>query len=452
MPTGGRFDGVFGVLAGLEVMRALEEAGRRTRAPLELVNWTNEEGSRFRPAMMGSRVFASNLRLEDALAITDDDGISVAEALRDSGQAGPLTPSPRGWTCWLEAHIEQGPVMEANGADIGIVTGTMHARYFQLIVTGEPSHVGPTTMDRRRDSLAATAEIILAIEQIAWQTEPRGRASASWIANYPNARGNVANVTRLHCDVRHDDAEQAAGMEQALRAAIGGIGGRRGVQVEVDPYTTFGPVAFDATLGALLRDKAAARQLATCDMIAAAGHDSVLVAPLCPSAMLFVPSVGGITHNPREYSTPEHLARGAQVLLDTVVTLARISHRIRCIGAEILRESLLQPRFFSNLQEAPMPTDCNPALFAFPPVEGRAVVASFDGGAITSDAGALLLGQTDCALRLTERFAACFADTRTAGLVEHQVETLVMQRVVGYIALGYEDLNDHDPNCAMTRC
>jgi N-carbamoyl-L-amino-acid hydrolase len=322
VPTGGRFDGVFGVLAGLEVMRALNDAGVRTRAPVELVNWTNEEGSRFRPAMMGSRVFASDMLLEDALAITDDAGISVYQALRDCGQAGPLTPSPRGWACWLEAHIEQGPVMEANGADIGIVTGTMHARYFQLTVTGEPSHVGPTTMDRRRDSLAATAEIILAVERIALQAEPRGRASASWITNYPNARGNVANVTQLHCDVRHEDAAQAVAMEQMLREAIDGIAGRRGVQVAVDPYTAFGPVAFDSTLGALLRDKAAVRQLTTCDMIAAAGHDSVLVAPLCPSAMLFVPSVGGITHNPREYSTPEQVARGAQVLLDAVVALA----------------------------------------------------------------------------------------------------------------------------------
>jgi len=322
VPTGGRFDGVFGVLAGLEVMRALADAGHTTRTPLELVNWTNEEGSRFAPAMMGSRVFANTLRLEDALAITDDAGITVGQALRDSGQAGPLTPSPRGWACWLEAHIEQGPVMEVDGADIGIVTGTVHARYFQLTITGEPSHVGPTTMDRRHDSLAAAAEIILAVERIAWGAEPRGRASASWIANYPNARGNVANITRLHCDVRHADAAQAAAMEDALRVAIRDIAGRRGVRVDIDPYARFGPVMFDPALGKLLRDKAAARQLSVRDMIAAAGHDSVLIAPLCPSAMLFVPSVGGITHNPREYSTPEQVASGAQVLLDAVVSMA----------------------------------------------------------------------------------------------------------------------------------
>ena len=322
VPTGGRFDGVFGVLAGLEVMRALDAAGHRTRASLELVNWTNEEGSRFRPAMMGSRVHAGDMTLEAALAVVDHHGISVREALRTSGQAGPLTPSPRGWSCWLEAHIEQGPVLEAEAAEIGIVTGTMQARYLQLLITGEPSHVGPTTMDRRRDSLAAAAEIILAVERLALAAEPHGRASATWIENAPNARGAVSAATRLHCDVRHEQAERAAAMEQELRTAIAAIGTHRGVAIELDPYATFRPVGFDPRLRALLRDKAALRQLAMRDMIAAAGHDSVLIARLCPSAMLFVPSRGGITHNPREYTAAEHLAQGAQVLLDTLLDLA----------------------------------------------------------------------------------------------------------------------------------
>ena len=150
-----------------------------------------------------------------------------------------------------------------------------------------------------------------------------GRTSASWIQNFPNARGNVSNSTRLHCDVRHEDAERARAMEADLREVLRNIAARRRVQIDVDPYTTFGPVAFDPALCALLRSKAQARQLSTRDMVAAAGHDSVLVAAVCPSAMLFVPSVDGITHNPKEYSTKEHLARGAQVLLDAVLTLAR---------------------------------------------------------------------------------------------------------------------------------
>lgn len=322
VPTGGRFDGIAGVLVGLEVIRALHGAGITTKAPLELVNWMNEEGSRFRPAMMGSRVAAGEFPLEQALAITDDNGVSVAQALADSGQAGPLTPAPRDWSAWLELHIEQGPVMEATGADIGIVTGTMHARYFQLVVTGEPSHVGPTEMNRRHDSLAAAAEVILAAERIGLGAEPNGRASASWIENIPNARGNVPHITRLHCDVRHNDADAAVAMEAALRQAMTEIAGRRGVRIDVDPYATFGPIRFDTGLGALLRDKAGARQLSTRDMIAAAGHDSVLMAPLVPSAMLFVPSVAGITHNPKEYSTKEQIAHGAAVLLDAVLDLA----------------------------------------------------------------------------------------------------------------------------------
>ena len=324
VPTGGRFDGIAGVLAGLEVIRALADAGVRTRAPLELVNWTNEEGSRFRPAMMGSRVAAGTFVLADALAITDNAGVSVARALAESGQAGALPPAPRDWSAWLELHIEQGPVMEATGAEIGIVTGTMQARYFQLVVTGEPSHVGPTEMERRHDSLSATAEIILAVERIALAAEPGGRASATWIENVPNARGNVSHLTRLHCDVRHNSADRAAAMEAELRAALTDISARRGVRIDVDPYATFGPVLFDSALGALLRRKAEERQLAVRDMIAAAGHDSVLMAPLVPSAMLFVPSVAGITHNPKEYSTKEQLAAGAKVLLDAVLDLAGV--------------------------------------------------------------------------------------------------------------------------------
>ena len=324
VPTGGRFDGIVGVLAGLEVLRALQDAGITTKAPLELVNWTNEEGSRFRPAMMGSRVAAGEFPLASALAITDDDGVSVAKALADSGQAGPLVPASRDWSAWLELHIEQGPVMEATGAEIGIVVATMHARYFQITVTGEPSHVGPTEMNRRHDSLAAAAELILAVERIGLGAEPDGRASASWIENIPNARGNVPHITRLHCDVRHNSQAAAVAMDAGLRGALSGIAARRGVRIDVDPYATFGPIVFDTQLGSLLRRKAADRQLTTRDMIAAAGHDSVLMAPLVPSAMLFVPSVAGITHNPKEYSTKEQVARGAQVLLDAVLELAGV--------------------------------------------------------------------------------------------------------------------------------
>jgi N-carbamoyl-L-amino-acid hydrolase len=321
VPTGGRFDGVFGVLAGLEVMRALD--GTALAAPLELVVWTNEEGTRFAPAMMGSRVHAGDMTLEHALAVTDDEGVSVAEALVESGQVGLSPPAPRDWACWIEPHIEQGPMLEAEGADIGIVTGTMQARYFKVRVIGAPSHVGATPMDKRRDSLAAGAEMILAAERVGQAAEPSGRSSAAWIQNEPNARGAVPSLTRLHLDVRHATEAGAAGMERDLLAAVYDIAARRGVQVEIDPYARFGPVQFDAGLGQVLREVAAARQLSVRDAQAAAGHDSVLVAALCPSAMIFVPSRDGLTHHPGEYSSAAQLAAGAQVLLDAVLRLAR---------------------------------------------------------------------------------------------------------------------------------
>jgi len=322
VPTGGRFDGVFGVLAGLEVMRVLHDAGIVTKAPLELVNWTNEEGTRFRPAMMGSRVHAGDMTLEQALAVRDDDGVSVAEALTAHGLAGDMPPGPRGWACLLEPHIEQGPILEGTGQDIGIVVGTVQARYFQIVVTGQPSHAGPMAMERRRDSLATAAEIVLAVERIGFAGEPGGRSSTTWIVNSPNARGAVADVTRLHSDVRHEDPARAAAMQMELEAAVAAIAARRQVRIDIDPYTTFGPVRFDGGLAGVLRAAAAARQMTTRDMLAVAGHDAVMAARVCPSAMLFVPSVGGISHNPAEYSTPEQLAKGAQVLLDAVVRLA----------------------------------------------------------------------------------------------------------------------------------
>jgi N-carbamoyl-L-amino-acid hydrolase len=260
--------------------------------------------------------------LAEALAVADDAGTTVAQSLAEHALAGDVPCAPRDWACLLEPHIEQGPVLEANNQDIGIVTGTVQARYFLITVTGEPSHAGPTTMDRRRDSLSGAAEIILAVERIGRAGEPGGRSSTTWIINSPNARGANSAITRLHSDVRHEDPIRAAAMQAELEAAIAEIAARRGLDIAIDPYTTFGPVAFDPQLCAVLRDQAEARQMSTRDMTAVAGHDAVMAAAAVPAAMLFIPSVGGVTHNPGEYSTPEQLARGAQVLLDAVLALA----------------------------------------------------------------------------------------------------------------------------------
>ena len=213
-------------------------------------------------------------------------------------------------------------MLEATGNDIGVVTATMHARYMQMVITGDPGHAGATPMERRRDALAGAAEIILANERIAREAEPAGRGSASWIESFPNARGNVADRVQLHSDVRHTDPAEARQMEHRMRSAIAEIVLRRRLDVKIDPYATFGPVVFDVGLGEVLRRKARERQFAVTDAVAAAGHDSVFIAPLCPSAMLFIPCLRGITHNPKESVTPEQVARGAQVLLDAVLEVA----------------------------------------------------------------------------------------------------------------------------------
>jgi N-carbamoyl-L-amino-acid hydrolase len=177
-------------------------------------------------------------------------------------------------------------------------------------------------MDLRRDSLAAAADAVLAVEKIGQMGEPRGRSSCTWIENVPNVRGTVAETTRLHCDIRHENLARLDEMERTLRDLFHDIVARRLVSIDIDPYATFGPVQFDARLGDLLRRKARERRLATRNMVAAAGHDSALLAAMYPSAILFVPSIAGITHNPKESSSPDHLANGAQVLLDTVLELA----------------------------------------------------------------------------------------------------------------------------------
>jgi len=331
VPEGGRYDGVFGVLAGLAVLEAIHEADLHLPAPLELVVFQNEEGSRFSPPMLGSRVMAGALGLEQALDTQDEAGVTLRQALAETGQAGPVAPGDRGWACFLEAHIEQGPELEraahAAGGDpdrfLGIVTHAFHVRYFAITLTGASSHVGPTAMPDRRDSLAAAAELILAIEAIGRDSEPLARASCPWIQNEPNVRGANPGLTRLACDLRAADPGRLPAMEQALRERIATVAQRRGIAIELTQTGVMDPARFDPGLRSTLQRNAESLGLLTLDLAAAAGHDAVLITRLCPTAMLFVTSVNGITHHPDEFSTPGALANGAQVLLDTVLELAR---------------------------------------------------------------------------------------------------------------------------------
>ena len=322
VPTGGRFDGVFGVLAGLEVIRALDAAGIVTRAPLELVNWTNEEGSRFRPAMMGSRVHAADMTLEDALAITDDNGISVRDALRDSGQAGALTPSPRGWACWLEAHIEQGPSWR-RPAPISASSPAPCTR----AISNLPSLASPAMSARPRwtaadDSLAATAEIILAVERIALAAEPGAAPRRPGSRTIPTRAATSPTSPACIATCVTSGAERAVAMEARTAHQAGCHLGRAGAcRVAVDPYATFGPIAFDRALG-----DSAARQGAGASA-RHARHDRGRRPRLC-AGRTALPQRDAVRaqrrrHHPQSAGILDQGTGGAvQVLLDAVLALA----------------------------------------------------------------------------------------------------------------------------------
>ena len=322
VPMGGRFDGPYGVLAGLEVLRRLNDLGIETRRPIELVNWTNEEGSRFSPMTMGSSVHTGAVALDFALSRRDPAGISVAEALSRIGYAGERAVGGAPFAAYLETHIEQGPLLKEQGDRIGIVTGSFKARYFVAKIKGEAGHVGPTLMEQRRDAMVAASALVLEIDRIGRSKDRLGRSNAPYIELDPNVRGVIPKEVRLACDVRHPDAEVALAMEGELRDACRRVAEERRVSVDLEQYFEFGPIACDPAMGALVRDTATALGLAHCDMLTVASHDAVPMMEFCPSALFFIPSETGISHNEAEYSTPEQCRDGADVLLNAALRLA----------------------------------------------------------------------------------------------------------------------------------
>jgi N-carbamoyl-L-amino-acid hydrolase len=325
-PTGGKFDGNYGVLAGLEVLRTLNDHGIRTRAPLELCVWTNEEGSRFVPVMMGSGVYAGAFTLAHALNATDRDGVRVGDALAAIGYAG-TTPAaladgaPR-FGAFFEAHIEQGPVLEDAGDVIGVVTGALGQRWYDVVLTGLEAHAGPTPMDLRRDALQAALPLMQAVDAIARAEAPHARGTVGWVQVFPNSRNTIPGRVSFTVDFRHTDDAGLARMDAALREAVAAVqaGGR--VAVDLQPVVDFPPAPFDPALVARVRAAAARHGLPHRDIVSGAGHDAVYVARTAPTAMVFVPCKDGISHNEVEDARPEHLAAGCQVLLEAMLETA----------------------------------------------------------------------------------------------------------------------------------
>jgi len=324
-PSGGKFDGAYGVMAGLEVVRALNDAGVTTRAPLEVIAWTNEEGSRFVPTMMGSGVFAGVHTLDYALAQTDVDGMSVRDALAAIGYAGEAPA--HALQAYFEAHIEQGPVLEQTGTTIGVVLGALGQRWFDLVLSGQDAHAGPTPMDIRRDALVAASRVVLEVNRIATTFPDYARGTVGQLRVLPNSRNVVPGEVRMTIDLRNAKNDALGAMVDALRAALTTIERECRVKAQLDEVVTFPPSEFAPALVAQVRAAAAALGYSHRDIVSGAAHDAVYVARVAPAAMVFVPCEGGISHNEIENATPADVAAGANVLLHAVLAQAGIAER-----------------------------------------------------------------------------------------------------------------------------
>ncbi len=319
-PNGGKFDGAYGVMAGLEAMRALNDAGVRTRAPLEVACWTNEEGSRFVPTMMGSGVFTGVHKLEDVLNNRDVEGMTVSEALTAIGYRGDAKPHKVG--AYFEAHIEQGPVLEDTKTPIGVVQGALGQRWFDVLISGQDAHAGPTPMHLRKDALLAAARLTLEVNRIASAFPESARGTVGHMQVRPNSRNVVPGEVRMTVDLRNAGDNTLLEMKQDLQKSIGVIAEQCRVSIQVEEVVYFPPSRFAPELVERVRAAASALGLSHRDIVSGAAHDAVYLSRVAPTAMVFVPCEGGISHNETENAKPEHLAAGCSVMLQAVLETA----------------------------------------------------------------------------------------------------------------------------------
>ena len=320
-PTGGRFDGAYGVMAGLEIVRTLNDLGYETEAPIEIVAWTNEEGSRFSPAMVGSGVFAGVFDLAYGLERPDNvTGVTLGAELERIGFAGPEPVGGHKIAAYFEAHIEQGPILEAARKPIGVVTGAQGQRWYEITVTGQEAHAGPTPMPRRRDALVGAARMIDAVNRIGHAHAPYACATVGFVQVSPNSRNTIPGRVFLTVDFRHPEDAVLSLMDRELRQACDDAAAASGgLEVVVKEFWYFPPTPFDPALVAAVRDAAAALGQPHQDIISGAGHDAVYMARVAPTAMVFVPCVGGISHNEIEDAKPADLTAGCDVLLNALL-------------------------------------------------------------------------------------------------------------------------------------
>jgi N-carbamoyl-L-amino-acid hydrolase len=321
-PHGGKFDGVYGVLAGLEVIRTLNDAGVETEAPIEVAVWTNEEGSRFAPAMCASGVFGGAFEADYVLGQKDLDGKSFGEELKRIGYAGQEPCGGRAIDTFFEVHIEQGPILESEGLPIGVVVGVQGVRWFDVTVNGQDAHAGPTPMDVRRDALLAAAGMVAAVNQIARAHAPNGRGTVGQMQVIPNSRNTIPGEVRFTIDLRHPEAATLDRIEAAVRSAFEDCASGGDVAVTIERIWNSPPVAFDQGCVAAVRGAADSLGYKHRDIVSGAGHDSCYVSRVAPTSMIFVPCHGGLSHNEEESADPAHVEAGCNVLLQAILSRA----------------------------------------------------------------------------------------------------------------------------------
>ena len=320
-PTGGRFDGVYGVLAGLEVIRSLNDLGIETERPVEATVWTNEEGSRFAPAMVASGVFAGVYDLEYGLTRADKDGKTMGEELERIGYAGNENVGKE-VHAFFEVHIEQGPILEEEEITIGVVTHAQGQRWYELTLTGVESHACPTPMDRRKDALLGAARVIELVNRIGLDNAPVACATVGMIESYPNSRNVIPGRVFVTIDIRHPEDDVLSSMDASLQEGIKQIAADIGLEMEIEQIFYYAPVTFDQSCVEAVRQGAEQSGYSMREIVAGAGHDACYLAQVAPTSMVFVPCIDGISHNEIEDAKPEWITAGGDVLLRAVLEKA----------------------------------------------------------------------------------------------------------------------------------
>nr|ANC57847.1 Beta-ureidopropionase [Colwellia sp. C1] len=321
-PTGGKFDGIYGVLSGLEVIRSLNDHNMETLAPIEASVWTNEEGSRFPPAMVASGVFAGVFELEYGLSRADLDGKTMGDELERIGYAGEEVCGNRQFKAFFEAHIEQGPILENEKKTIGIVTDAQGQRWYEVTLTGQESHAGPTPMLIRKDALVGAAKIIDQVNRIGLSNQPSACATVGLLQVFPNSRNVIPGEVFFTIDFRHPNDQILAGMDQELREFSQRIAEEQGLEMKFEQIWHSPPVPFNKNCVDSVRKAAETSGYSHQDIISGAGHDACYISRVAPTAMVFVPCENGISHNEAENADPADLAAGCDVLFQAVVEQA----------------------------------------------------------------------------------------------------------------------------------